>query len=119
MIAPMAARSPARFLAPLALLGFVLALALIVSQSSPDGGTSTRSGTDTTQESPAATPAATSGGDSASSDSKGPRVYRVKVGDTPSAIAEKTGVPLSQIQELNPDLDPQTLAPGQRIKLRK
>ena len=40
------------------------------------------------------------------------RRYTVKPGDTPSAIAEKTGVPLEQILQLNPDLDPQTLAPG-------
>ena len=42
-----------------------------------------------------------------------------RTGDTPSSIAEKTGVPLEQILRLNPDLDPQTLAPGQRIKLRE
>ena len=46
------------------------------------------------------------------------RTYRVKPGDTPSSIAEKTNVPLSQIQELNPNLDDQTLSVGQKIKLR-
>ena len=45
------------------------------------------------------------------------RVYVVKAGDTPSGIAEKTGVTLEQLEEANPDLDPQLLAPGQRIKL--
>ena len=43
---------------------------------------------------------------------RGPRRYRVKEGDTPSSIAEKTGVPLEDILRLNPDLDPQTLEPG-------
>ena len=43
----------------------------------------------------------------------------MKTGDTPSSIAEKTGVPLEEIPRLNPDLDPQTLSPGQRIKLRQ
>jgi LysM repeat protein len=117
MIAAMAARSPARFIAPLALLAFALALFLVVSRSSTDSG-SAGSGAKTTKEQPVASPAADGGGDAASKDSKGPRFYRVKAGDTPSAIAERTGVPLSQIMELNPDLDPQTLAPGQRIKLR-
>jgi LysM repeat protein len=42
----------------------------------------------------------------------------VKTGDTPSGIAEKVDVPLDTILELNPDLDPQTLTPGTRIKLR-
>ncbi len=43
----------------------------------------------------------------------------VKGGDTPSGIAEKTGVPLARILALNPDLDPQTLTPGTKIKLRR
>jgi LysM repeat protein len=111
----MAARSPARFLAPLALLGFVLALFLIVSHSRSDGS-STGNEAKTTQERSTSTPA---GSGTSSSGKRGKRFYRVKAGDTPSAIAEKTGVPLSTIQQLNPDLDPQTLSPGQRIKLRK
>ena len=45
------------------------------------------------------------------------KVYVVKPGDTPSGIAEKTGVSLEQLEEANPDLDPQLLAPGQRIRL--
>jgi LysM repeat protein len=114
----MAARSPARFLAPLALLGFVLALFLIVSHTSSGGG-STGSEAKTNQARPSSTPAADSGGGSSSSKGRGKRFYTIKAGDTPSAIAEKTGVPLTQIEQLNPDLDPQALSPGQRIKLRK
>ena len=45
------------------------------------------------------------------------KVYVVKPGDTPSGIAEKTGVSLEQLEEANPDLDPQLLAPGQRIRI--
>jgi LysM repeat protein len=115
----MAARSPARFLAPLALLGFVLALLLIVSHSSSDGGSSGNQAK-STQEQPTPTSASGDGGGSSNGGkAKGPRFYRVKVGDTPSAIAEKTGVSLSTIEQLNPSLDPQALSPGERIKLRK
>jgi LysM repeat protein len=112
----MAARSPVRFLAPLALLGFMLALFLIVSHSSSSDGSG---GSDprTTQERATTTPA--SDGGKSSSGKRAKRFYTVKPGDTPSAIAEKTGVPLSQIEQLNPTLDPQTLAPGERIKLRR
>ena len=46
------------------------------------------------------------------------KTYTIKSGDTPSGIAVKVGVPLDQILELNPDLDPQTLTPGTKIKLR-
>ena len=110
----MAARSPARFLAPLALLAFALALVLVVTRSSTDGGSSATPA-NSGEEQPAATPGAGTGG----SGRRGPRFYRVRAGDTPSAIAERTGVPLGRIQELNPNLDPQTLAPGQRIRLRR
>ena len=114
----MAARSPARFLAPLALLGFVLALLLIVSHSSSDSGSSGNEAK-TTQEQPTPTTASGNGGAETSGKSKGPRFYTVKAGDTPSAIAEKTGVALTTIEQLNPSLDPQALSPGERIKLRK
>src|SRR5689334_24609871 len=103
----MAARSPARFLAPLALLGFVLALVLIVSHSSSGGsGSNSR----TSQEQPFATPTPTKSGGSSTKKSKAPRYYTVKAGDTPSAIAVKTGVPLATIEQLNPSLDPQALS---------
>jgi LysM repeat protein len=112
----MAARSPARFLAPVALLGFVVALLLVVTHSSGGDGSSGNSAT-TTQERPANSSPANGGGKSSSA--KGPRYYSVKPGDTPTSIAEKTGVSLSQIEQLNPNLDPQTLNPGERIKLRR
>ena len=108
----MARRSPARFLAPLALVGFVVALLVVVN------------GDDATTAAPAA-----GGAKPAASARRRPRPrsrrrassagrYKVKPGDTPSSIAEKTDVPLSQIQELNPKLDDQTLSVGQKIKLR-
>ena len=45
--------------------------------------------------------------------------YTVKTGDTLAGIAEKTGVPVEKIQEINPELDPQALVSGQKIKLRE
>lgn len=50
--------------------------------------------------------------------SRGRRSYMVEEGDTLSAIADKTGVPLDVIEELNPKIDAQSLRAGQRIKLR-
>ena len=106
----MARRSPARFLAPLALVGFVVALFLVVSGPRDRGGT--RDGGAQPAASASATPTKAQKG------RKQRRTYKVKPGDTPSSIAEKTNVPLSQIQQLNPNLDDQTLSVGQRIKLR-
>jgi LysM repeat protein len=46
------------------------------------------------------------------------KVYEVQEGDTLSGIAAANGVPVETIEELNPDLDPQALIPGQELKLR-
>ena len=45
-------------------------------------------------------------------------VWIVRSGDTLGAISVKTGIDETKLQELNPDLDPQTLLEGQRIALR-
>jgi LysM repeat protein len=106
----MAGRSPARFLAPLALVAFAVALLMILNQGGSDSG-GEQPATNSSQ--PAATATATA------KPKRRRKVYVVKPGDTPSGIAEKTGVTLEQLEEANPDLDPQLLAPGQRIKLPK
>jgi LysM repeat protein len=110
----MAGRSPARFIAPLALVAVAIALFMVVSSSLNDSGGNNAPG-QTSGNQPSASPTA----EGSKPERKGPRRYRVKDGDTPTSIADKTGVPLEEILRLNPDLDPQTLAPGQRIKLRE
>lgn len=44
--------------------------------------------------------------------------YEVQDGDTLTGIAQKTGIPVDEIEALNPDLDPQALIAGQELKLR-
>jgi LysM domain-containing protein len=48
-----------------------------------------------------------------------PRFYTVKPGDNLAAIAQATGVPLEELRSLNPELDPQGLVSGQRVRLRE
>jgi LysM repeat protein len=48
----------------------------------------------------------------------GDKFYVVQEGDSLSTIAEKEGVDLETLEQLNPELDPQTLTTGQRVKLR-
>lgn len=101
-------RSPARFLAPLALIAAFFAVYTVVkpsSQESSDEPTRTETRTTTT----------TSG----SSSKPTRKSYTVKSGDVLSGIAESTGVALERLLELNPDLDPQTLRAGQKIKLAR
>jgi len=103
----MAGRSPVRFLAPLALVAVAFALFSILGGGEGGG------------EEPATTqqPRATATATPKKAAKRKRKVYVVKPGDTPSGIAEKTGVSLEQLEEANPDLDPQLLAPGQRIRL--
>jgi LysM repeat protein len=44
--------------------------------------------------------------------------YEVQGGDTLTGIAQKTGVSVDRIEALNPELDPQALQAGQKLKLR-
>ena len=106
----MAGRSPARFLAPLALVAFLVALLMVLS--SGGGGDSTGDEQPATNASPAATATPEK-----ERQKRKRRVYVVKPGDTPSGIAEETGVSLEELEKANPDLDPQLLAPGQRIRI--
>ena len=103
----MAGRSPVRFLAPLALVAVAFALFSILGGGEGGG------------EEPATTqqPRATATATPKKAAKRKRKVYVVKPGDTPSGIAEKTGVSLEQLEEANPDLDPQLLAPGQRIRI--
>lgn len=107
------ARSPARLLAPAALAIIALAVVLIVLGSAGGDGDSGRPAK--TAEGPAATTNAASPRERRRSRS----TYTVKKGDTLGAIAEKTGIEVERLQELNPQLDPQALVAGQKIKLRE
>jgi len=111
----MARRSPARFLAPLALVAFAVALVWVVRASTPEED---RTATGAEKR----TAAEQSPTDDESTGKRTRRVrktYVVKQGDTASSIAERYDVPLSRIEDLNPELDPQALAPGTRIRLRR
>ena len=117
-------RTGARVLAPLAIIAFGLALLLIVA---------TAGGGD--EESAKSEPSAQEQRDLELAKEKRRRakadersegqgklpqdVYVVRTGDTLGSIAEKTGVPVEKLQELNPELDPQALVSGQKIKLRE
>jgi LysM repeat protein len=46
------------------------------------------------------------------------KTYTVKSGDTLTSISQKTGIPVSEIQVLNPEVDPQILEAGETLKLK-
>ncbi len=104
----MVARSTARYLAPIALVLFTIVLIVVVAGAGGDGSSKSA-----TKRTPAAVRQA-----AARRAATTPAKYKVMPGDSLLAIAQKTGVPTDQLQKLNPDIDPQVLVPGQRLKLR-
>jgi LysM repeat protein len=115
-------RSPARFLAPLALIAVVIAFLAIVTSSGGGGAGSATSDSATTPTAKTTTTRTTKKAPSKSRTTTTPqgsaKTYTVEVGDTLGAIAEKTGVPLQRIEELNPNVDPHAMTAGQEIRLK-
>jgi LysM domain len=105
-------RSPARLLAPVALLLALGAVGYVVANSSSDGN-GDGDGANRTAEPRQRQDGRRQG--------RRPQrtFYRVRLNDTLGLIAEQTGVPVERLEQLNPDLDPQNLIVGQRIRLRE
>jgi predicted Zn-dependent protease len=112
-------RTPLRILAPVALIAFGVALALVItSANKSDSGSGTSAskaekardlGTSTSRERSRRR---------AARDRLPKRIYVVQTGDTLGSIAEKTGVSVEKLQALNPGLDQFSLQTGQKIKIR-
>lgn len=102
----MADRNPARLAAPLALLAAAVAVIAVVASSGSSSPSNVPSATRTAVTQPArlARRAAR-------------RAYVVQPGDTLTVIADETGVSIEEIERLNPDLDPNALQTGERLKL--
>ena len=115
-------RSPARFLAPLALIAVVIAFLVIVTSSGGGGAGSATGDSATTPSAKTTTTSTTKKTRSKSQKKKAKQdsgqTYTVQVGDTLGGIAAKTGVPLQRIEELNPNVDPHAMTAGQVIKLK-
>ena len=47
------------------------------------------------------------------------RFVKVRVGDTPTSIADRSGISTERLLELNPSVDPGALKPGQTLKLAR
>ena len=116
-----ASRSPLRFLAPVALVVFAIALLVILSSSNGGDGGGAPSASEQAKKRDLGATAKKSKKKSSSGAATGlpTKTYTVKTGDTLALIAEKTGIPVDKLQELNPQIDPQQLSSGQRIKLRE
>ena len=97
-------RNILRLLALAALAAAAIVVFVVVSNSLPesddDGGGGNRGAKQQREKGP------------------GDKFYIVQPGDSLSTIAEKEGIELDTLEQLNPDLDPQTLSAGQQVRLR-
>jgi LysM repeat protein len=109
-------RSPARLLAPLAIIAFAIAFLIVLSNSSTNKGSSGSSNASTTSGTTTRTGSSTT---RSTSKFARRRTYTVRAGDTLGAIAIKTGVSVTNLEDLNPGLDPEGLVAGQKLKLRE
>ncbi len=111
---PHLTRSTSRMLAPIALVVCAAAVLIVIMGSAGGDGDSPNTSappSESASQPSSATREPTT--DTAPEKS----TYTVETGDTLGAIAEETGVSVEMLQELNPALDPQALATGQKIKL--
>jgi LysM repeat protein len=97
----------ARLAAPLAFFAAATVLILLVqsglSAGDPEPGT--------TLVTPTTTPT------TETTEGTARRRYRVQRGDTLESIAAKFNTTVERLSELNPDIDPLALRPGQRIRV--
>ena len=101
------------------MIAVLVAFLAIVTSSGDSGGSSAPSDqtTQTTSAKTSTTKAKAKAKAKAKTKGAG-GTYTVQVGDTLGGIADKTGVPLERIQELNPNVDPHAMTAGQEIKLK-
>ncbi len=110
---PPRSRTSARVLAPVALVVCALLFLFVVATSGGGGDDGEKSDSANTQTQ-------SSGSSKPKKKAKKTKgsTYTVKTGDTLGSISESTGVGVEQLQELNPQLDPQALVSGQKLKIR-
>jgi LysM repeat protein len=107
-------RSPARLLAPLALAIAAVALFAVVTSGGSGGGSAS---SDTPTATATAKPSAARKKTAAKAKKAKATTYTIKPGDTPSSIAQSTGVDLDALLSANPNANPSALTVGEKLKL--
>jgi LysM repeat protein len=111
--------TPLRILAPVALVAFGVALLMVLSSYGSGTSKSAPSANESAKQRDLGTSSHKTTRKKTGNRNKLPSgTYTVRSGDNLGTIAQKTGIPVPTLQELNPQVDPQTLTTGQKIKLK-
>ena len=117
----MSSNRPSRWIAPLALLAALGAVLFVISGSTQDSesGSESAAPSEERAETTGSTDEEREAGETTASTSTTSqrKTYRVRPGDTLGVISERTGVSVEELQELNPDIDANSLTVGEKIKL--
>ena len=100
----------ARLAAPVAFFAAATLLIVLIESGLNSGATNASS-----NGTPTLTSTTTTGGTTTGKRKK--RIYRVQRGDTLESIAAKFHTTVDDLLQLNPDVDPLALSPGQRIRV--
>ncbi len=105
----------ARLLAPLAFIAAAAGLVYVVQRALDEGSSSPVL---VTEEPGISVVITTDSGETETAEVLPKKYYRVKPGDTFTAIAEQFGTTVEELQALNPGVDQLALQPGQRIRVQ-
>jgi LysM repeat protein len=115
-------RGAAHYAAPIAFLLAVTVAVLLIRAGLDGGGSGTTTGTGpvthaSTTTPPGTTRATTRATRAATTTRAGSR-YTVESGDTFGSISAKTGVPVAELERLNPGVDSSSLQVGQKLRVK-
>jgi LysM repeat protein len=98
-----------RYLAPSALVVFLLAAIIVIATSGGDAG----------RKDGGSAPGSAAAPRMPAAKGNVKRYYRVRAGDLLSTISQRTKVDVATLIDLNPNVDPQALQTGQLIRIRR
>jgi len=108
----------ARYAAPAAFL-LAVTIAVLLIRAGLNGDNTPTTTAPTTTASTTSTSTSTSQGTTTRHTQTGAaQYYTVQSGDTFGSISAKTGVPISQLESLNPSVSSNTLQVGQRVRVK-
>jgi len=112
-------RGAARYLAPAAFL-LAVTIAVLLIRSGLNGGSSGTTTTTTTGRKTVTQPTTTAAATHTTGKTTAgtAQYYTVQAGDTFGSISAKTGVSITQLEQLNPGVSSNSLRVGQRLRVK-